>query len=247
MKIAVYMNSLSQNYQRMFYRGVQKRAKELGVNTVCIQNDLTFLSKHIPADAAIFLTPSLSGIKDFIFEKSFSNQFNGIPLLCAGNAVPGISSIIVQSEEAMQDLMTHLLDVHGYTNLLYVGGTESHPDNILREGIFKKTIQKRKHAGVNIQYECIHTSFTEYTSMIALEESINISEALEGQDICARLFIALGENHFDLRERDDRLDVFFRRVFAENIVAVLAVLLDYVKGFVGFLVEFFKIGASLRN
>ncbi len=193
MKIAVYMNSLSQNYQRMFYRGVQKRAKELGVNTVCIQNDLTFLSKHIPADAAIFLTPSLSGIKDFIFEKSFSNQFNGIPLLCAGNAVPGISSIIVQSEEAMQDLMTHLLDVHGYTNLLYVGGTESHPDNILREGIFKKTIQKRKHAGVNIQYECIHTSFTEYTSMIALEEWINRNPGNIPQVIvCANDNIAVG-------------------------------------------------------
>lgn len=81
----------------------------------------------------------------------------------------------------------------------------------------------------------------------ALEKTINDSETLKGNDICAGFFIAFGKNHFNLRERDNCLDVFFGRLFAENVVTVLAVLLDNVKCLVSFFVKLFEIGTGLRN
>ena len=81
----------------------------------------------------------------------------------------------------------------------------------------------------------------------SLEETINISETFKRQNVRAGLFVAFAQNHFNLRERNDRLNIFFGSVLVENVVAVLAVLLDDIKSLVSLLVKFRKVCAGLRN
>ncbi|MBE5864079.1 MAG: GGDEF domain-containing protein [Lachnospiraceae bacterium] len=56
----------------------------------------------------------------------------GIPVVSIGMAMDGIPSICIQNEGGMRDLVTHLLEVHGVRRILFMGGTEDHPDSRAR-------------------------------------------------------------------------------------------------------------------
>ena len=71
MKIALYVNSLDEDYQLSIYRNVKKRTGELGLNLICIQQEHVnralnsdvglFPSRHfINADGVIILTPAIT-------------------------------------------------------------------------------------------------------------------------------------------------------------------------------------------
>ena len=205
MKIAVYLNSLSQNYQRTFYKGVLQQAKELGVSTICLQHDFFPLSYYVSADGVILLSSSFFSTDGMNRSEQLAKCFGGIPILSAGGTVPGLPSVTIRTTESMKLLMDHLLDVHGYTDFLFIGGFKTHEDNILRESIFEQSIQQRIAAGKTISYDCIHTHFTEYSSMQALAAWIKKNPGKIPQVlVCANDMIAAGAKRIVQIQEDTR-------------------------------------------
>ena len=66
----------------------------------------------------------------------------GIPVVSIGMAMNGIPSICIQNEEGMRDLVTHLLEVHGVKKILFMGGTEDHPDSRARLETTRKVMEE---------------------------------------------------------------------------------------------------------
>lgn len=203
MKIAVYLNRLDQEYQIEFYKSLHKRAMELGINTICLQQqtyrpsneNFTFLpaSKFVKADGVVILSSALTN-QEQVLNATFLNEcFGTVPIIAAGIPVPGIPSVVIDAKNTMRELMEHLIYTHRFKSFLYVGGSKKHRDSILRENIFRQTLDEAKDKGIPVQYSSIYTEFTEYTAMRSLGDWIkrnpkNIPQAI----VCASDMVALG-------------------------------------------------------
>ena len=117
MKIALYVNSLDDDYQLSIYRSIKKRTGELGLNLFCIQQEHVnralnsdvslFPSRQfINADGAIILTPAIT---EYVPADAFSKLrtlFSNIPVVSIGDHIDGICSIIIKSRTSMEQLVT---------------------------------------------------------------------------------------------------------------------------------------------
>ena len=179
MKIAVYVNHLDQEYQLAFYKAFQSRAAELSLDTICIQQErldefnveegLCPSSAFLSVDGAVFLSSSLMNTTNFPLSQELKNKFPGIPLLSAGTVLPGIQSVMIRTKDSMRQLMMHLLEYHGYTKFIYVGGYDGHKDNVLRKTVFYTAIEEAKTSNPDIEAVYLHGGFTEDSGMQALE------------------------------------------------------------------------------
>ncbi|MBP5158420.1 MAG: substrate-binding domain-containing protein [Treponema sp.] len=203
MKVAVYVNHLEQEYQLAFYKAFQSRAAQLSLDTVCIQQErldefnpeegLCPSSAFLSVDGAVFLSSSLMDTSANPLTEELKSRFPGIPLLSAGTSLPGIKSVMIRTKESMQQLMSHLLDDHGYKKIVYVGGHEWHKDNILRKAVFRKAIEDAGRNDPEVSRVYLKAAFTEYSGMQALEGYIKENPAdVPDVIVCANDTTALG-------------------------------------------------------
>ena len=188
MKIALYVNSLDEDYQLSIYRNIKKRTGELGLNLICIQQEHVnralnsdvnlFPSRQfIKADGVIILTPAIT---EYVPADAFSKLrtlFQNIPVVSIGDHIDGICSIIIKSRSSMEQLMEHLVHVHNYRRFLYIGGPEKHRDNILRETVFRTYLSKMRDTYPDINFDITHGYYTENTGTTVMtkyyEQHIN--------------------------------------------------------------------------
>ncbi len=188
MKIALYVNSLDEDYQLSIYRNVKKRTGELGLNLICIQQEHVnralnsdvglFPSRQfINADGVIILTPAIT---EYVPSDAFSKLrtlFPNVPVVSIGDHIDGICSIIIKSRTSMEQLMEHLVLTHHYRRFLYIGGPEKHRDNILRETVFRTYLSKMKSTYPDITFDITHGYYSENTGSAVMtkyyEQNIN--------------------------------------------------------------------------
>lgn len=171
MKIALYVNSLDDEYQLTLFKSIQKRTRDRGIELLCIQGehmmppspgDVFFPSrKFIDVDGILLLTSSmLDTLTSEVIEK-LSNQFTGIPTVSIGTSIPGINSIIIRGKQSMEQLMDHLTSHHKYKHYLFLSGPENHQDNIVRLDVFKKALESEKQKNPDITYDIIFGFYNE--------------------------------------------------------------------------------------
>lgn len=182
MRIALYLNNLDEEYQLALYRSVSTRAKELGMDVLCIQQErlsedttsiLLFPSQRfISVDGVLVLSSVLMQKASRSILTKFKKAFDTIPVISIGTEIEDIPSIAINVENSMQELMEHLLKVHHYEHFLYLGGPQAHPDNITREAIFTKAIQQAHEENANVTCVKRYAGFNEYLGMSAIEQFI---------------------------------------------------------------------------
>ena len=111
MKIAVYVNNLDEEYQLATYRSISDRAKELGIDLLCIQQErlddlnsslLNFPSlRFISVDGAILLSSVLMDEKSYFYGKELNSIFGNLPVISLGAAIAGIPSLIPKSQPSL--------------------------------------------------------------------------------------------------------------------------------------------------
>jgi signal transduction histidine kinase len=105
----------------------------------------------------------------------------------------------------MEALMRHLLVFHGYRKPLYLGGPVHHPDNVLRERVFKRSVNALKERFPDIVVNVINGEFHQTSGMMMLRNWI-LSHPDEPPDVivAASDHIALGAQEF-LRTQNNGL------------------------------------------
>ena len=145
-KLAVYANGWSLDALTQAMTGIREYAAKEDFDVFTFLSYASYSDYYTLSQGELNIY-NLSHMEDYDGAIVFSNMLNsnetavslcmkakekGIPVVSIGMELEGIPSICIRNEEGMQDLVKHLIEVHGVKKVLFMGGTEDHPDSIAR-------------------------------------------------------------------------------------------------------------------
>jgi signal transduction histidine kinase len=220
MKIGLFLNNLDEEYQLSVYRGICAETESLNIDLLCIQRENlgAYPGGNIVTgaghgmDGILLLLPSIPYAVIDPPQGGTSIQYamaglpSGIPMLSLGGRLPGFPSIIIRNRKSMEALMDHLLVFHGYRKPLYLGGPVHHPDNMVRERVFRRSVNALKERFPGLAGSVINGEFHHTSGMMMLRNWI-LSHPDDPPDVivAASDHIALGAQEFLRTQNDDRL------------------------------------------
>ncbi|MBR5866894.1 MAG: substrate-binding domain-containing protein [Spirochaetaceae bacterium] len=150
-RIALVLKYLDEEYQASVFRGAVQEAERLGIELVCIQSDfsdsLQFNSNFFPSDhkafnfdGILFLSSILLTSDSELIARKLKDTFPSIPIVSIGTELKEIPSTICEAGSAINHLISHLIDNHGYKRFLYLGGPVENNDSQKREIIIKNAL-----------------------------------------------------------------------------------------------------------
>jgi diguanylate cyclase (GGDEF)-like protein len=153
-KIGVIVDGLG-NYQRNVLAGMRAVALEAGVNIVVyVGRELNpVLAKNRPANELYnMIDPDLHGLVVFSGGighyldnpqlEAFVNRFMPERTVSLTRMVHGITSVLIDNEPGMNELMEHLIVARGFRKFAYMRGVLQNPESQQRERIFKATLER---------------------------------------------------------------------------------------------------------
>lgn len=218
MRIGLFLNLLDEEYQISVYKGIVKKAKEHGVEIVCFQQDnknmsmeelvSQFPKKHFfNVDGIILLTSVITDNFAFSKKEDIQKYWENIPVISVGQKIKNVPSLMIETDESMKELVEHLILKHNYKKFLYIGGSPKHHDAILREQIFKKTLDAYQPWFSDLQYTIKYGLFLEHVAIQALEEYLKENDNnLPDVVVCANDNMALGIYKF-FKMNSERLNM----------------------------------------
>jgi signal transduction histidine kinase len=123
--------------------------------------------------------------------------WGNIPFVSVGQIIENVPSIISESENSMKELIVHLIEYHKYKNILFLGGRDSHQDNILREQKFIDMMNQYKSENQIDCFKIIRGDYTEESAIQALFNFENQNNSIKFDVIvCANDNMAIGVNKY---------------------------------------------------
>jgi len=208
MRIGLVLNILNEEYQISVYGGILRKAKKLGIEIVCFQQEDTNFSsddlistfskkEYFDLDGIILLTSVITDNYEINQKKDVEKIWGNIPVVSVGQKVEGVPSLLIQTDDSMKQLVEHLILQHNYRNFLYISGAQNHHDAIIRENIFTKTMEAYKPWFPELDYTIKRGWFTEGAAIEAMNEYY--SENHRGKldvVVCANDNMAIGVYKF---------------------------------------------------
>lgn len=208
MRIGLVLDILDEEYQISMYKGMKKRAEELGIEFVCFQLEHTqfkpgsfiynfHYNNLLNVDGLVILTAVITDHYRLHNQNDIQEIWGNIPVISAGQIIEGIPSINISTESSMKKIVEHLIIDHNHKNLMFVGGLENHKDSIEREQVFKKSIEHYKKIIPDLNYTTIRGNFTEGGAFEAISSYTKKKDNLKIDAIvCANDNMAIGINKY---------------------------------------------------
>ena len=155
-KLAVYANGWSPDALSLEMKGIREYAAKEDFDVFVFMSFASY-SEHYTLNQGELNIYALSKMEEYDGAIVFSNMLNsgetavslckqakekGIPVVSIGMQIEGVPSICIRNEEGMRDLVTHLVEVHGVKKILFMGGTEDHPDSKARLETTRKVMEE---------------------------------------------------------------------------------------------------------
>ncbi|MBD5530823.1 MAG: GGDEF domain-containing protein [Lachnospiraceae bacterium] len=167
MKIAVLVGGIAYETQRRLLEGVMKYAEENNIRIFVFtcNGDIYRQSEYGIGEFQILFLPDLTqydGIifaRDTIQNEQFAKEItrrileSGTPTVSIENHIPGMSVFHVDNREAMRDMVSHLIEMHGVRDICYLSGPEQNPESIER---LKGAMEAAEEHGLTIGKDQIH-------------------------------------------------------------------------------------------
>ena len=154
-KLALLLGQAEEPYQREFIKGVTKQAARYGLVT-CIfsmfikyqnskereigDSNIYNLINFDEFAGVIILSDTIQtpGVEKEI-EERVKNWFDG-PVVCVDTDSPYFYSFWTDGSTAVYDLISHLIEVHGYKDIAYLTGRRNHIHSIKRLEAYKQSM-----------------------------------------------------------------------------------------------------------
>ena len=203
-RIAVFTNGFSNEFIEYIVTGLQKKAKEDGVDifvfvTYCSPNDHELQNKcqlnifHLPDpadfDGAIMLTNTYN-YPDEQERVCARFQRAGVPMLSLEVEVPNMSCIKSENYNGVRELAAHLIEHHNAKKILYVNGVAGNVENATRR---QALVDALKEHGLELFAE-LHCDFGFYTAYVEIKKYLDEGRELPDAIVCANDSMALGIN-----------------------------------------------------
>lgn len=206
MRIGFIVDILNEEYQISFIRGMRKLSNELDLQIVCFQYESLVNKKFsknfsksdfFGLDGIIVLTAVVQDKIKLENIEQMRDVWGNIPFVSVGQIIENVPSIISESEKSMKELIVHLIEYHKYKSILFLGGRDSHQDNILREQKFIDMMNQYKSENQIDCFKIIRGDYTEESAIQALFNFENQNNSMKFDVIvCANDNMAIGVNKY---------------------------------------------------
>jgi DNA-binding LacI/PurR family transcriptional regulator/signal transduction histidine kinase len=154
--IGVMTAQLDDAYQYAVWRGISRRAKQLGTGLVCFAGrrldaptsgenaaNVAFrLAGSRTVDGLIIITTTIATFLDAQeIERIFASREN-LPQVSVGFAVRGVASVTVDGTQGVCDVVSHLIQEHGRKSFALIGGPAGHPEAEDRALAFRRVLEE---------------------------------------------------------------------------------------------------------
>ncbi len=154
--IGLFIDSFYSNYESIIFSGIQKLAIENGIRLITFsggaidaphysqtrKNAVFDLAVPESIDGLIIITSSLGHYITAEEFKRFCDSFHDIPVVSTGIEMKGYPSVVVDNYCGMQDLVTHLIEIHKYKKIALVRGPEYDMEAGIRFKAYRDTLEK---------------------------------------------------------------------------------------------------------
>ena len=201
-KIAVFANGFSNEFIEYVVTGMQKRAKEDGIDifvfvSYCslispeLQNKCQLNLFHLPNpddfDGAIMLTNTYN-FPDEGERVCARFQRAGVPMLSLEVEVPNMSCIKSENYKGVSELTQHLIQHHNAKKIIYVNGIEGNVENAVRRQAVVDVITEN---GMEL-YDEFNCDFSFFSAYFSMNDFLESGKELPDAVICANDHMALG-------------------------------------------------------
>lgn len=204
-RIAVFVGQADESYQSRFITGLIDRAFEydMDVCTFSMYRKYQGTAEREKGESNIFslMNPDLFDgaviLEDTIqttdaaenLEKRLHEQFEG-PVLVIEKESEFYESLYVDGYSAMKELVSHLIEVHGYRRLAFLSGKKWHRHSIQRLKAFRDAI---KEYGIDVREDwIIYGDFWYNCGEQCAEHLISLEDELPEAVVCANDAMAIG-------------------------------------------------------
>ncbi len=203
-KIAVVISRLTSEYQHTLLEYLTKRASAYGYYTLIYaifggygKNEAFVRGERMIADLPNFrnfdgIILCMDTFSDDVVEERILERVKkeaNCPVVCIRRQYDGYNSILVDDENSMEGVVTHLIKEHGFRDFCYVSGPVDHPDAIKRLRCFRRVLKEN------------HIDFDEeslfYGDFWRNQGTAIVTELLDGRDklpdviVCANDYMAI--------------------------------------------------------
>ncbi|MDA3900656.1 MAG: substrate-binding domain-containing protein [Spirochaetes bacterium] len=202
--IAVLVDYTDTEFQRGILSGIDHEARQRDINIIIIeggliksdniskmrQNIIFKLAQSGKIDALILFSASIGMyLTDSEFEE-FIHPFHDIPIISMSRELAGLSSILVNNNLGMIDMLDHLVKDHQYRKFLYVRGVAGNYDDEERIAVFRSYLAEK---GIPFdKNSIIQGNYILGTAMDAFEEYLADNELDQDVIVCANDEMAVG-------------------------------------------------------
>ena len=204
MKIAALVGGIAYETQRRLLEGIMKYADEENVNIFVFtcNGDIYKQSEYGIGEFQILFLPDFAqydGIifaRDTIQNEQFATEItkrireSGTSVISIESHIPEMPVYHVDNREAMHDIVTHLIEVHGVRDICYLSGPKQNPESIER---LKGVVDAIKEHGLILEENKIHYGdFWIDSGKMLAGHLMETGEKLPDALICANDDMALG-------------------------------------------------------
>ena len=160
--IALLMAILENDFSAAVLTGAAKGAEKIGANLIALPMDLinaTYSDMDVNAyryqynvlascidsntlDGIVIEYGTIVSALDDEKKREFLSQCGDIPTVLLSERADGFSSICVDNEAGLRELMGHLINEHGYKKIAYLSGTKDNHDAECRLNVYREVMKE---------------------------------------------------------------------------------------------------------
>jgi signal transduction histidine kinase/DNA-binding LacI/PurR family transcriptional regulator len=154
-QIGLISDSCIESYNTKIWEGVMDGAEECGADIYCfmggaLKSPFSFFSKSNviydlispgTLDGIVINSGSLGNFVDKQEYNEFLRRFASMECINIGGEIEGIPSITVDNEKGMRELISHLIEIHGYSKIAFIKGSEGVKDADIRFNTYCRVLE----------------------------------------------------------------------------------------------------------
>jgi diguanylate cyclase (GGDEF)-like protein len=156
--IGVFISQIQQEYQNTLSKGISVRAKELGYNVAFFTNfggngqaaydkgerNIANLPVYEDFDGIIIApdTMEVQGLDTSIKELIKNNS--NCPVVSVRSKTEEYYNVLIDDYSVLEDIITHFIEVHGFTTLNFLAGPKDYPGAEKRVETFKRILTEHQ-------------------------------------------------------------------------------------------------------
>ncbi len=154
--IGVFISQVNAEFQDTVSRGIQTRAKELNYNVAFFTNFGGYGQPHYDsgeiqiADVpfyqdfdGVIVVPDTYAVEGLESRVRGHIQKNCIcPVVSIRRCIEGYYNVLIDDDTVIEELIRHLIAVHGYTRINFLAGPKDFPDSEKRLASYKKVLRE---------------------------------------------------------------------------------------------------------